>query len=65
MITPNPIFFTRNHLPVPNVDPDTYRLNVVGPPGGESLCLSLDDLYQFPKHGSRSLCSVLATGAPR
>ncbi|XP_068827118.1 sulfite oxidase, mitochondrial [Capricornis sumatraensis] len=49
-ITPNPIFFTRNHLPVPNVDPDTYRLNVVGPPGGQSLCLSLDDLYQFPKH---------------
>ncbi|XP_043302142.1 sulfite oxidase, mitochondrial isoform X1 [Cervus canadensis] len=49
-ITPNPIFFTRNHLPVPNVDPDTYRLNVAGPPGGQSLCLSLDDLYQFPKH---------------
>ncbi|XP_057556718.1 sulfite oxidase, mitochondrial isoform X2 [Hippopotamus amphibius kiboko] len=49
-ITPNPIFFTRNHLPVPNLDPDTYRLHVVGPPGGQSLCLSLDDLYQFPKH---------------
>uniref|UniRef100_A0A8D0X4E3 sulfite oxidase n=1 Tax=Sus scrofa TaxID=9823 RepID=A0A8D0X4E3_PIG len=49
-ITPNPIFFTRNHLPVPNLDPDTYRLHVVGPPGGQSLYLSLDDLYQFPKH---------------
>ncbi|KAB1270232.1 Sulfite oxidase; mitochondrial [Camelus dromedarius] len=49
-ITPNPIFFTRNHLPVPNLDPDTYRLHVVGPPGGQSLSLSLDDLYQFPKH---------------
>ncbi|XP_029809713.1 sulfite oxidase, mitochondrial isoform X1 [Suricata suricatta] len=49
-ITPNPIFFTRNHLPVPNLDPETYRLHVVGPPGGQSLCLSLDDLYKFPKH---------------
>ncbi|XP_036774196.2 zinc finger protein Eos isoform X2 [Manis pentadactyla] len=49
-ITPNPIFFTRNHLPVPNLDPDTYRLLVVGPPGGQSLSLSLDDLHQFPKH---------------
>lgn len=33
-ITPNPIFFTRNHLPVPNLDPHTYRLHVVGAPGG-------------------------------
>ncbi|XP_004647144.1 sulfite oxidase, mitochondrial [Octodon degus] len=49
-ITPNPIFFTRNHLPVPNLDPDTYRLHVVGAPGHQSLCLSLDDLYKFPKH---------------
>uniref|UniRef100_A0A8C9PCC7 Sulfite oxidase, mitochondrial n=1 Tax=Spermophilus dauricus TaxID=99837 RepID=A0A8C9PCC7_SPEDA len=49
-ITPNPIFFTRNHLPVPNLDPDTYRLHIVGPPGGQSLSLSLCDLYMFPKH---------------
>ncbi|XP_007953290.1 sulfite oxidase, mitochondrial [Orycteropus afer afer] len=49
-ITPNPLFFTRNHLPVPNVDRDTYRLHIVGPPGSQSLSLSLDDLYQFPKH---------------
>ncbi|XP_066114555.1 sulfite oxidase, mitochondrial [Saccopteryx bilineata] len=49
-ITPNPIFFTRNHLPVPKLDPDTYRLHIVGPPGHQSLSLSLDDLYQFPKY---------------
>ncbi|XP_076967108.1 sulfite oxidase, mitochondrial [Tamandua tetradactyla] len=49
-ITPTPLFFTRNHLPVPNVDPDTYRLHVAGPPGTKSLSLSLDDLCQFPKH---------------
>lgn len=49
-ITPNPIFFTRNHLPMPNLDPDTYCLHVVGAPGGQSLSLSLDDLRKFPKH---------------
>lgn len=49
-ITPNSIFFTRNHLPVPNLDAKTYRLCVVGPHGGKSLSLSLDDLRRFPKH---------------
>lgn len=49
-ITPNSIFFTRNHLPVPNLDPKTYRLQVVGAHRGKSLSLSLDDLRRFPKH---------------
>lgn len=49
-ITPNAIFFTRNHLPVPDLDPSTYRLQVVGPRGGKPLSLSLDDLRRFPRH---------------
>ncbi|XP_051857757.1 sulfite oxidase, mitochondrial [Antechinus flavipes] len=49
-ITPNPLFFTRNHLPVPTLDPTTYHLQVEGPPGGQTLNLSLDDLRRFPKH---------------
>lgn len=49
-ITPNPLFFTRNHLPVPNLDASTYRLQVVGPRGGKSLSLSLEDLRRFPRH---------------
>ncbi|XP_056130982.1 sulfite oxidase, mitochondrial [Lampris incognitus] len=49
-ITPSAIFFKRNHLPVPHVDPALYRLHVDGLPGG-ILTLSLDDLKtQFPKH---------------
>ncbi|XP_016160412.1 PREDICTED: sulfite oxidase, mitochondrial, partial [Ficedula albicollis] len=49
-LTPNELFFTRNHLPVPAVDPGSYRLRVEGP-GGRSLSLSLAELRQrFPKH---------------
>ncbi|CAN9512279.1 unnamed protein product [Ophioblennius macclurei] len=49
-ITPSPFFFKRNHLPVPQVDPASYRLHVEGLPGGV-LTLSLQDLKtRFPKH---------------
>ncbi|KAB5537047.1 hypothetical protein PHYPO_G00114340 [Pangasianodon hypophthalmus] len=49
-ITPSAIFFKRNHLPVPRVDPKTYRLKIEGLPGG-TVSLSLDDLKShFPKH---------------
>uniref|UniRef100_A0A8C2SPL9 Sulfite oxidase n=1 Tax=Coturnix japonica TaxID=93934 RepID=A0A8C2SPL9_COTJA len=49
-LTPNELFFTRNHLPVPAVEPGSYRLRVDGP-GGRTLSLSLDELRnRFPKH---------------
>lgn len=49
-ITPSAIFFKRNHLPVPRVDPKTYRLKIEGLPGG-TVSLSLNDLKSnFPKH---------------
>ncbi|XP_048784600.1 zinc finger protein Eos isoform X1 [Lagopus muta] len=49
-LTPNELFFTRNHLPVPVVEPSSYRLRVDGP-GGRTLSLSLDELRsRFPKH---------------
>ncbi|XP_049588638.1 sulfite oxidase, mitochondrial [Syngnathus scovelli] len=49
-ITPSAIFFKRNHLPVPQVDPASYELQVDGLPGGV-LKLSLEDLKKrFPKH---------------
>lgn len=56
-ITPSLFFFKRNHLPVPSVDPATYKLQIEiqGPMdnnrGGGGLSLSLDDLKnKFPKH---------------
>ncbi|KAG7472028.1 hypothetical protein MATL_G00104240 [Megalops atlanticus] len=49
-ITPNAFFFKRNHLPVPKVDPDTYRLEIQGLPKGP-MSLSLAELKsKFPKH---------------
>ncbi|XP_059186046.1 sulfite oxidase, mitochondrial [Centropristis striata] len=49
-ITPSAIFFKRNHLPVPQVDPASYRLQVEGLPRGV-LTMSLEDLKtRFPKH---------------
>ncbi|KAJ8259592.1 hypothetical protein GJAV_G00171200 [Gymnothorax javanicus] len=49
-ITPTAFFFKRNHLPVPKVDPTTYRLEIEGLPGG-SVSLTLDELKsRFPKH---------------
>lgn len=43
-LTPNDIFFVRNHLPVPQVDKKSYRLTVEVPGRKEPLVLTLDDL---------------------
>ncbi|KAM9813858.1 sulfite oxidase, mitochondrial [Neosynchiropus ocellatus] len=49
-ITPSALFFKRNHLPVPQVDPATYQLQVEGLPSG-AVKLSLEELKtRFPKH---------------
>lgn len=42
-ITPNNLFFVRNHLPVPQVDPDKFVLEVEVP-NGKPLRFTLDDL---------------------
>jgi len=41
-ITPNELFYVRNHLPVPKVDPKTFRLEIVV--GDRTIKLSLDEL---------------------
>jgi DMSO/TMAO reductase YedYZ molybdopterin-dependent catalytic subunit/glyoxylase-like metal-dependent hydrolase (beta-lactamase superfamily II)/rhodanese-related sulfurtransferase len=48
-LTPNEVFFVRNHGPIPAVDPFTYRLTVRGLVG-EPLTLSLADLRQRFEH---------------
>jgi hydroxyacylglutathione hydrolase len=42
-VTPNELFFVRNHGPIPEVDPASYRLTVGGLVAGP-LTLSLEDL---------------------
>ncbi|KAL1122967.1 hypothetical protein AAG570_003291 [Ranatra chinensis] len=49
-ITPQELFYVRNHLPVPEVDAETYELEISGLGLKKDLKLSLKDLKKFPKH---------------
>ena len=50
-ITPNDMFFVRNHLPVPKVDPRSYTLEIKGEGLKAPLILTLKDLKtKFPKY---------------
>lgn len=48
--TPNELFYVRNHLPVPVVDADAYRLRVLDVEGKELASLSLDEIRALPRH---------------
>ncbi|XP_076258042.1 sulfite oxidase [Rhynchophorus ferrugineus] len=49
-ITPNELFYVRNHLPVPEVDPDNYELEVEIEGKSRILSFTLDELKKLPKH---------------
>ncbi|XP_074603734.1 sulfite oxidase-like [Brevipalpus obovatus] len=50
-ITPNEFFYIRNHLPVPEIDPTEYELEIEGFNAEKSFNLSLNDLKtKFPKY---------------
>ena len=40
-VTPNDIFFIRNHLPVPDIDANTYELEITGE-GVKTIKFSLE-----------------------
>lgn len=49
-LTPNDLFFVRNHLPVPTVDPRSYRLHISGE-GVRERSYTLEELKQkFRRH---------------
>lgn len=48
-ITPQEIFYVRNHLPVPEVDLKDYELEISGL-GVKTKAFKLDDLKKLPKH---------------
>lgn len=43
------LFYVRNHLPVPEVDGDSYRLEIEIEGTDRNLSFSLDDLKKLPK----------------
>ena len=50
-ITPTPLFFVRNHLPVPLIDPETYSLDIIVDKKSENKkSYSLEDLKNNFKH---------------
>ena len=48
LLTPNDLFFVRNHAPTPMIDPATYVLSVGGPGAEREVQLTLDDLRALP-----------------
>lgn len=49
-MTPNDLFYVRNHMPVPTIEADEYRLQVIDTDGTTMIALSLEDLKKLPKH---------------
>ena len=47
-LTPNDLFFVRNHAPTPVIDPASYVLSVGGPGAASEVQLTLDDLRALP-----------------
>jgi DMSO/TMAO reductase YedYZ molybdopterin-dependent catalytic subunit len=48
VITPNELFFVRNHAPTPRLDASDYRLRIEGDAIDEAVELTLDDLRALP-----------------
>jgi DMSO/TMAO reductase YedYZ molybdopterin-dependent catalytic subunit len=46
-LTPNELFFTRSHLPVPEIDPATHRFAISGEVDRE-LSWTMDELHKLP-----------------
>ncbi|MXW56073.1 MAG: sulfite oxidase [Gemmatimonadales bacterium] len=49
-ITPNDLFFVRNHSPTPTIDPEAYSLRVEGDGAETELRLDLSTLESLPQH---------------
>ncbi|KAK7497145.1 hypothetical protein BaRGS_00011675 [Batillaria attramentaria] len=59
-LTPNELFYVRNHLPVPQVNLKTYTLDVEGPK--KVLKFTYDDLIKLPK---KSVAAVVQCAGNR
>ncbi|CAH1155048.1 unnamed protein product [Phaedon cochleariae] len=47
--TPNELFYVRNHLPVPEIDPENYELEIYIEGKDKTRVFSLDELKKMPK----------------
>lgn len=49
LITPNELFYVRNHLPVPDIDASTYELELFDEESQKEKTLTLKDIKKYPK----------------
>ncbi|XP_063690651.1 sulfite oxidase-like [Bolinopsis microptera] len=49
-ITPNDLFYVRNHHPVPEIEPEDYELQIEGVGFEEPVNLTLSDLQEMEQH---------------
>ncbi|CAH1281600.1 unnamed protein product [Diabrotica balteata] len=49
-LTPNELFYVRNHLPVPEINPDNYELEIEIEGKNKVTVFTLDQLKKMPKH---------------
>jgi DMSO/TMAO reductase YedYZ molybdopterin-dependent catalytic subunit len=59
VITPNELFFVRNHAPTPRIDASDYRLRIEGDAIDEAVELTMADLRDLP---SESVVAYLECG---
>lgn len=51
-ITPNDLFFVRNHASTPRIDPETYRLRIEGDAIARPLELTYEEILRLPSHSA-------------
>ncbi|KAG7169115.1 sulfite oxidase-like, partial [Homarus americanus] len=49
LITPNGLFYVRNHLPVPEIDAANYELEICDEGAKKEKTLTLEDIKKYPK----------------
>ncbi|XP_050506196.1 sulfite oxidase-like [Diabrotica virgifera virgifera] len=49
-LTPNELFYVRNHLPVPEINPDSYELEIDIEGKNKVTVFTLEQLKKMPKH---------------
>ena len=64
LVTPNEIFFIRNHLPVPDIDENKYELEITGE-GINTVTLSLEVIYRKLTYPTGSLTTITRSLKPR
>lgn len=62
LITPNELFFVRNHTATPRIDPATYRLRIEGDAIDRTVELTYDELLALPSRSTIAYIECAGNG---